>query len=505
MGIIKEGMNWPPMNYLNWKQAEHSAWYSGDAETLANFYTEWSRANISNSPYPLANNESFWGRQIKNQGEIYVHVPIASDIAETSANFLFAESPIIRIPNKDKVPSIKASQNVLDKLRNETLLDSKLLEAAESAAAIGGVFIKVAWDSDLSEYPIPAIEQADKSIPEFKFGMLYAVTFWKVIEQDESGSKVYRLLERYEKGSISYSLWLGTSDKLGKQIELKAHPDTEKQEKVIKTIDMLLAVYIPNMLPNRLSRGSSLGRSDYSGIEGLMDSLDEVYTSWVKDIVLAQAKILIPEQFMRKHDGKMSYNIDKMLYVQLDIDPLTLGSTQAITPQQFEIRAEQFETTSNNLLERIISSAGYSPQSFGLNIAGKAESGTALSMRERKSFATKGKKENYWYSALEKIIKMLMLVYRFELNGSIDTDVEVNIEFNDGVTNNLSETAASVQLLNNAMAVSTDTKVRLVHPEWDEEQIETEVQRIIEENNIGAIDVPELDKWQTSYTENEGE
>lgn len=508
MPIIKENMLWPPMGLLEWKMAEHSAWYSGDAEILANFYTEYARVqmNLLNTSYET-NKETFWGRQIQNQGDIYVHVPIAGDIAETSANFLFAESPIIRLVSDNKNDtSHKQTQKEFDKLRSITLLDSKLLEAAESAAAISGIYIKLAWDDSLSPYPIPVIEQADKAIPEFRFGILTAVTFWKVIEKDESNSKVYRLLERYEKGSISYSLYLGTGDRLGKKISLDVHPETADMEEVIETVDELLVVYVPNMLPNRLLRASNLGRSDYSGIEGLMDSLDETFSCWMRDIVLAQAKILIPEQFLSKSGDKFKYNLDQMLYVQLDVDPITMQSKNVITPQQFDIRAEKFEKTAINLLERIISSAGYSPQSFGLSIEGRAESGTALSLRERKSFATKGKKEKYWNAALDRLVRLILLVYKHELKGSVDTELDINIEFNDGITNNLQELATSVQMLNNAQAVSTETKVRLLHPEWEEEQILTEVQRILDENRVAVPDIfPNLDAEQIDYEGTAGE
>lgn len=496
---IKPNMPWPPMDYLSWKMAEHSAWYSSDAETLANFYTEWGRADISTVQYPLQNNESFWGRQIKNQGEIFVHVPLASDIAETSASFLFGEAPIIRVAQANELkanPSYKSTQQELTKMLDEIQFNSKLNEAAESCSAIGGIYIKIALDSDLSPYPIPVIEQADKAIPEFKFGILTAVTFWKVIDKDESNSKVYRLLERYDKGSISYSLWLGTGDRLGTQVDLKAHPDTSNYQEMVTTIDELLVVYVPNMLPNRLNRSSSLGRSDLLGLEGLMDSLDEVYSGWIRDVALAQAKILLPESYLRKTESGFKYNIDKMLYVKLDMDPLTEGNK--ITPQQFAIRAEEFEKTSLNLLERIITSAGYSPQSFGLNIQGRAESGTALSMRERKSFATKNKKQNYWQAALQRLVKLLMLCYRYELKGKIDTEVDINIEFNDGVTNNLSELSQSVQMIANASAASTETKVRILHPDWDEEQIQAEVNKIQDENKVtipdgfGNLDISQL-------------
>ena len=502
---IKENMAWPPTNFLYWKLMEHSAWYSGDAEILANFYTDYLYKNLQELPYPLRNGESFWGRQIKNQGEIFVHVPIAGDIADTSANFLFSEAPIVKIAqaHENRAPqSYKDSQSELDKVLIGNSFFTRILEGAEACSALGGVYLKVAWDNEISEYPIPVIVQADRAIPEFKFGILTAVTFWKVVDASDSGDKVYRLLERYEKGLISYRLFLGTSDRLGKEVDLSSHSETAEL-KTIETVDALLAVYIPNVLPNRLDRSSYLGRSDYSGIEGLMDSLDEVYSSWVKDVVVAQAKLLIPESFLKSTDGGKRYNVDQMLYVKLDIDPITLNGTNGITPQQFAIRSDDFEKTSLNFLERIITSAGYSPQSFGLNIQGRAESGTALSLRERKSFSTKGKKENYWGPALKKFVKLMMLVYVNELNGKLDVDVDVNVSFNDGITNDLLELSSSVKMISDALAASTDTKVRILHPEWDEDQIQLEVKRVLEENGIGQAALPDanLDLDQLNFND----
>jgi hypothetical protein len=491
--IIKENMPWPPTSLLEYKMREHSAWYSGSSELLANFYTEYVTQNYMQLPYTMTNNEMFWSRQIKNKGEIFVHVPVAGDIAETSANFLFSEAPLIKITEANTLnggSSYKKAQEELDTLLVETGFHRKLLEGAESASAICGVYLKIAWDEELSEYPIPVVVQADKAIPEFVFGILTAVTFWKVVDIDETGNKVLRLLERYERGYIRYSLWLGTGDKLGSEIDLNSHPETADLEQVVETgIDDILAVYVPNMLPNRLDRNSYLGRSDYLGIEGLMDSLDETFTNWMREIVLAQPKIMIPESFLTNEDGKQRYNIDQMLYVKLDMDPTIEG--QKITTAQFEIRADQFEKTVLNLLERIVTSAGYSPQSFGLNIQGRAESGTALSMRERKSFATRNKKQSYWQPAIKKLVQNMILVYNIKLGGNIEPNVTINVAFSDGITNDMNEISSSVKMISDAIAASTETKVRLLHPDWSEKQIADETTRIKDENGLMAMENPD--------------
>lgn len=487
MFYITENMAWPPTNVLYQKMNEHSVWYSGDASLIANFYSmEINKAFIS-TPFSI-NKTNFWSRQIKNQGEIMNHVPIAGDIAETSANLLFGESPIIKMSKENK-----GNQEGLDKLLDKTSFFSKMAEIAECSAAIGGVYQKVAWDEELSEYPMLVIEQADKAIPYFKFGVLQSVIFWNIVkEEGEGNKKIYRLLEHYKQGSIEYSLYIGSSDKLGRKIELNSIEETQDLEEFIDTKDILLAAYFPNMLPNKLNRASSLGRSDYLGVEGLMDSLDEIYSSWCREITLAMAKVYIPERYLKMVDGKKVYNPDTLSYVTLEVDPIDAGSKNFVQPQQFEIRADKFATSANNFLERIITSAGYSPQSFGLNIEGRAESGTALNIRERKSFMTKSKKEKYFASPMEHIIKCLIYVYTYKLKGKdVDINNEFSISFSDSITYNLSEVAESVNKLNAAVAISIETKIRMLHPEWTEEEIIAEVKRVKEENMIGVADNPD--------------
>ena len=491
--IIKPNMDWPPCNFMRYKMLEHNAWFSGDIDLLANFYNEnVARAADYRGLGASGLFNGFWTRQISNRNKIITHVPIAGDIAETSANFLFSESPVIKIAqahSKNAAAGYKESQDEFNELLENSLFYSKIVEAAEACAAIGGVYIKGAWDQELSKYPIPVIEQADRAIPTFRFGLLDSVIFWDVIEVDgnvSSNSKYYRLLEYYKRGSIEYELYKGTSDKLGELIDLNYFEAT-KGLKNVDTLGRLLAIYVPNMLPNRLDRNTSLGRSDYCGVESLMDSLDETFSSWARDIVVAQARVYVPEKFLENIADRKSFDVDEMLYVKLNVDPLTASGKDYVTVNQFDIRAEKFEKTSLNLLERIITAAGYSPQSFGLNIQGRAESGTALSIRERKSFLTKNKKEKYWGYALKEFCSIMTHIYSSFLGGGVELDSDFNISFSDSITNDLQELTGAVKMVADAAAASTETKVRMLHPEWGDEQINEEVAKIVEENNIGSF------------------
>ena len=239
-------------------------------------------------------------------------------------------------------------------------------------------------------------------------------------------------------------------------------------------------------------RQSPMGRSDYQGQETLMDALDEVFSAWMVDIQIARGKIHVPSGYVKQigENGKTKFNIDTMMYEELDIDPTAM--TKPIEATQFEIRSEQFEKTCLNLLDRIITSAGYSPQSFGLNIQGRAESGTALNVRERKSFITTSKKQAYWEPVIKDMVKAMLTIYNTELGGKITNELEVNVEFMDSVSNNLTEVSNSVKTLADAKAISTRTKVQMVHPEWTNTQVEEEVERILNDEQAGMpMDNPE--------------
>lgn len=486
---IKEGMQWPPMDLERYKMKEHSTWYSGEAELLANFYFDNDLQNYMQLNYGTRNNNRFWARQIKNQSNFFIHVPVANDIAETSSAFLFGESPIIRFGSDSE--GMKDNQKQLDDMLTKSGLFQRLVEGAEVASAIGGVYMKVAWDSELSENPIPVIAQCEQAFPEFKFGKLVKVTL--VYEASNDGSTVYRLAETISKGKIENVLYKGSSDNLGSKVNLNECESTKGLTPTIETADVMTCVYIPNMLPNKLNRQSPSGRSDLHGIETLMDALDEVFSAWMVDVQIARGKIHVPSGYVKElgENGKASFNIDTMMYEELDVDPTSM--TKPIEATQFEIRSEQFEKTCLNLLDRIITSAGYSPQSFGLNIQGRAESGTALNVRERKSFATTNKKQSYWEPALKELIKVMCVIKKEFLGGKFTCDLEsINIAFSDGISNNMSEVSNSVKTLSDAKALSTDTKVRMVHPEWTDEQVQEEVERILNDEQAGMpMDNPE--------------
>lgn len=452
---------------------------------------------------------SFWRRG----GKTKMHVELAGDIAATSADLLFAEEPIFEIEHEQDDtlrPEAEAAllprQARLDQLIADNGLHGKLNEGAESCAMLGDVFIKLNWWPDELDFPVLSIVQGDSAWAEYVLGQLQCIHFFSVARYDPQSGKYVRAYERYEKGRITMAMFLGSEGDLGADMGDEALAKYGFEREITCPVDEMCAVHIPNMRPNRKFRDSPNGRSDLDGLRDQLDALDEAYTSWMRDVRLAKARLIIPAEYLRRKpsdlfsgDRQFTYEFDEDVetMVALDINPQD-GSGNPITASQFAIRADEFMKTCSDLIRNIVSEAGYSPQSFGLDINGNAQSGTALKIREKKSFNTRNKKQTYWRAPLETILTTMVhldaALYPGE--GSLADDA-VTMTFSDTMSSDISTMATAIRDLNSAMALSTDLKVQMLHPDWTQKQIIDEVQRIKEENGLSTSPIPELGDFHT--------
>jgi len=474
--------DWPPEEWREpyEKYYEWAAWYSGDPEQLLAFYS--------------SKVEPFWSKDLEEDRRTMVHIPVAGDIAGVSADLLLSEPPEIKIPeaHEEKAPSgATDTQDRLDKIIEETDAYSRMLEAAETAAAFGGVFVKINWDTAFREYPVLSIAQPDNAIPEFRWGFLRSVTFHRVVEHIDTNN-VIRHIEIHEPGKVYNQLYKGGRFRLGTRLNLEQHEATAGMEPEINTgIKTLTCRYIPNKLPNRLWRGASLGQSDLSGIEGLMDSIDEAYSDWVRELGLARARLIIPESWLELEDGKFKFNLDKEVYVATAQGPAS-AENQQVHAVQFEIRADQYHQTITELMKQAYAMAGYSPSSFGMREPGEqAVTAAEVKSREGKSFKTRNKKARYLQGGIADILHVLLQIDKVHFNSKVNPEYRPQAILQDSIQTDPMEKADSLAKLEQAQAISIDTKVRILHPEWSQEQIEAEVERIMQEKGM-AVETPEM-------------
>lgn len=472
MAFPAENSAWPPPEWDYWyrKYLEWAAWYSGDPEQLADYYS---------SLFPDTDQGRFWARIERNERRTMVHLPIASDVAATSANLLFSEAPDFQYDEKaDGGDRVKA-------FIDDNGLHNLLLEGAEMAAGLSGLFLKLDVDPSIMGVPIVSVVTPYHALPEFQRGRLKAVTFWSVVRQEDSGT-VWRLFEdrRVENGQlvVRYRLYDGRDDRIGRLRGLNSIEETSQLglQDMIYNINALATVYIPNMRPNRLQPGSPLGVADYQGAIGLLDSLDEAWSALMREIRLGAAKLLVDEEILDEH-GR--YNTLDEVFVKLKMSDLRVGneSYDPIEQIQFDMRIEEMLRGIEALSTEIITRCGYSPQTFGFDIQGRAESGTALRIRERKSLLTREKKSRYWRPALRSLFWQAQLLDVESALSTGYTPQDVDVILQDSVVPDPKEISETIRNLEQARAISTYMKVKLQHPDWDETAVAEEVERIHKE------------------------
>ncbi|MBQ9299673.1 MAG: phage portal protein [Clostridia bacterium] len=428
---------------------------------------------------------SFW----KRGGKVKLHVPAAADIAGTAANMLFGEEPRYAIYDESLGNTEEGSQGRLEAIIAGNGLNRKLLEAAEGGAAAGDVFLKCRYDRDNADMPVIDVVRGPDALPEYRMNRLTRIHFFTVLKAERKNGRVWRVYERYEPGRILTAVYCGDSTALGTE-KPEMLEELALEEETATPEGLLLAAHIANLKPSRIWETDDKGRSDFEGLRDLMDSLDEIYTSWLRDIRLAKSRLIVPAEFLRRNpsdlfrEGSYTYDFDEDVETLVALDIGGDGVEMKITPSQFGIRAAEHAQTYETTLRAIVSMAGYSPQTFGLDIQGSAQSGTARRIMERKSLSTNAKKQSYWKAPLEAFLTAVMhLDKALYGNDNLHADDSVRVEMRDPAMNDLAETAGAVSLLRSAQAASTETLVRMLHSDWTERQVQEEAQRIFQQNS----------------------
>ncbi|WP_405752912.1 MULTISPECIES: phage capsid protein [unclassified Streptomyces] len=462
------------------------AWYGGSERRLRAMYDHGQDQQHKA-------HRGFWGRQGPDQHagkrERRLHVPLPSDIASTSADLLFADMPTITVEGT-------GTQARLDELIDEGRAHQLFLYAAEQASALSGVYLRATWDRELASRPLPTVVQAGAAVPEFSIGMLRAVSFWR----DLSGgtdTTTYRHIERHEPGRIMHALYEGAPDNIGRPVPLTEHPETAgladsfdqggDGQTISTGIPLLTASYVPNMLPNRLHRGSPMGRSDYAApLYDMFESLDDTWTSWMRDLRFARARLIVPDGYLRNEGpgNGASFDDDREVYSALKMPP---NEGADITLSQFDIRVEEHQRTHESIIWQAAQSAGYSAQSFGLDGGGQPITTTESDSRDQRSMVTRKKKTGYWRHSVADMAHVLLLLDVAQFGSRIIPERPA-VDFGDGVAESLQSTATSLELLSRATAVSTATKVKILNPSWDDTAVQAEAAAILAETGAAAPD-----------------
>lgn len=527
MPLPSADTTWPP-NTMDVPYRAHEiddAWFTGDEGRLETVYA--NPANQGGSGLFGGIRRWFHGTpnpMNQTQPPVKLHLPVPAEIARMSASLLFGEMftalfesalPEKQAPipepgsSADTTPAKKVDPYEKLNTRLKDLLDdnahARFLEAGEYASAHGGSYLKVAWNKTVHPQGAFLVAvAADTVVPEFQYGNLTAATVWARLAP--MAGQHYLLLERHEPGRILYGLYESAEKQmLGHTVPLDAHPDAaalvgivDESGQVLTGTQLLTIQYLPNVKPNKKWRRDPLarnfGRSDFDGAYDVFDAVDENFTGYMREFRLSKARLTVPKGALTagKPGQGASFNADQEIYVELGEQVGSLnpeGGQGTATPAAMElfqpqIREQEYRDAIQQLKEWAYEACGYSAQTFG-SAGDVAITATEVTSREKLTILSRAVKILAARPALELLLAALIDVDYFVFGGTPrPADLLPTLEWPDAASDSPKVVADMLQALNLAQSASIRTRVSMLHPDWSDDQIDEEVQRIRDDDSM---------------------
>lgn len=448
-------------------------------------------------------------------------IPIGSSVADLSAAQLMSEPPMFRVIKREADGRARTAKGpVQDRLdRIATSDDSRmtLIEGAQICAAISGTVLKATWDltdPDRESVWYDAIG-ADCAIPEFNTsGRLTAVTLWQ--EYPDTGSRVLRHFERHAVGRIEHAVYRGTAVNVGSPVRIDMVPELaeimaqegiqwEGLTAVMPTgISRLTAAFWRNR-PSRGFRRSgvlaNLGRSDFELIEPALDAYSEAWGSMMRDVRLGKARAFVPPGTLERLGSAgagATFDPDREFYQEIGgLNPD--AGADIVKVEQPTIRWEEHLGVLAGLKMEILDGAGWSLSSYGAPAGGGSQGGaitaTEVVDRTTKSERTRDEKALLFSQAANPFFRMLLeldtVLYPKGGGGEVG---ELAIDFPDVSQVDPEKQARMFLDLSSAKAISIEQTIRERRPNWDDDEVEAELNRILEDMKRAEPPAPDPTK-----------
>jgi hypothetical protein len=462
----------------------------------------------------------FWnGRVVPgDEQRTRIHAPVASNLARLSADLLTSEPPVFRLVDAEGKAVTGPAQDRIDIVLNGPGHRLALSEAAETCAGLGAVALTAHWDPSVSDHPWMESTPCDAVIPEFRGKRLVAANLYTMHMKPSRDmvlvDEVYVHIERHEIGQIVHALYkvkrndaflwgfttLGDLVPLSELDELAHILDIpgsiagpiENTVALPTGIDLLTVGWWRNLKTKAFRKVLPMvGRADFEGIEPLLDAVDEVWSSWMRDIKIARARLIVPESFLELQGPGLGGSFDDARELLTALQFTSLGDKgEQISAQQFEIRYLEHAGTLLGLTREITQFAGYSLSSYGERGDGGgagAITATEVTSRTTMTERTRGTKFGYMQEAAHPLALAMMELDRVHYRGTaLPAGSALDITIPPWSQLDPEKEARMFQYLRVAMAASTDTLVRMQHDDWDETRIRSEVIEIQRENGLSA-------------------
>ena len=492
------------------RMTEYMVWHTGDVDVIRDFFVnEGHLPAQSGASSPDSN--LFW--ETAPDDYRFIHSGIPALISTKNAAILFGKGFTfdLTVTNEDGSENKKAGADAkekADKLIAEMNTDRACVEAADMASWGGHVFLKLSYDADLSPHPILEAVDIRNGEEIKKRGITQALVFKSWINHRISDSKTvkYRLDEIYRtitKNDISGELEDGEErvkgeigdavieyelyqmQENGKEIEVPFN-SIEETEGIPKRIQAfpgvkgILAVGVPNKLPNNDFIDCPYGASDYAHSTTAFDSLDEVMSELARETRDNKTIRFWPSDLLDKDTSGNIVGVKNYIRnaIQYERD-LSEKAENKVETQSIDDKTTSLMEKLRHSISIACNNAGLSPLALGITGLESVSAGEQ-SQRERNkvTLETRNLKIKLWEPALEYIIKQSIKLDGWLHGGTVDgfereeridlTNARVSVHFPDYIvssdTENITTWGQGVQM----GVVDRKTAIDRIFPDLDE-------------------------------------
>lgn len=446
---------WPPKSVKdNWERIE----------TFRMYYRNNRSELISHNPNISISNHKV---------DIYIPVPWAREICRFSAGLLFPQSP--RIMGKDKLA-------ILD-LEQINDFGAFAIQGGVQVAAEGRLGIRIIKDPVVSNVtPLLTIVPDDQIIWDIRHGRFYVggmVIIERKVEPESASYRnyqetiYYRLMEEHTIGQIKRTLYKGTYKSLGVEVPLSTYNEFASLPDLEST-----GLDTPTLIPWENVPGAE---SDLFGLTTLLDVINEG-----ESLLLDRARKAIPRVFIDRSLSDESGRIDIDGYILTGGSrlrmPLGVSPGQSINLIEPKFFAKEHVEWLDHVTQLMVTVAGYSPSTWGIQghtaTVSRVVSGYALKLSQLRTLLNRSAKEHMALQALgwSVAVALSWASSHYNVQDNLPT-----IELGDGLPSDPLDGAQEVLYLKQALAASTETLVKTVHPSWTPEEIAAEVKAIEDE------------------------
>jgi hypothetical protein len=435
----------------------------------------------------------------------YVVDPIGDRIVTAKADLIFGEDPRFKAKSE-------SDQGNIDRIVEIGDLPSELHYAEQVRASEGEVWWRLeAGDPAMLPCPYPTFHSREVVIPLYVGPALIAAAFVSEFEDPNESArnarrKVWRHLEIRSAGRIENRLYLGTRDTLGEAKNLDDFDET-------KELDTVWDHGLPGPLCGRViyrrGREQHLGRSVYEGTERIMLALNEAMTIGVENArLVAKQRVVLPAKALSTRDPQLPedsiddgeggripvsraiFDAGEDVLIAGDSLDSTLGKEAA--GDVFKILEYTFDAKAliewqDKLVKTLASRCGLTVQFLGEGAAageGTAETGTALRVKLLPATSSARGSGRSWDDALPQMMMAAQLLDSRSLadggwsRGWSEPGGLPSIELSDPLPRDETEEVSRHVAAVGGPVESIETAVSDLHPDWSDDQITEEVDRI---------------------------